>query len=251
MSENELLIDIKDGVARLTLNRPQVMNALTPGLLVALRTAVEAAGQNPAVGVMVLTGAGRAFSAGVDLKALGNIRLEGGAVGGVLDDPARALIRAIEASPRPVIARVNGYCFTGALEIALACDLIVAADEARLGDTHTRWGLRPSWGMSRRLPLRIGLHRAKELSFTARAITGAEAERIGLVNRAVPLDKLDEAVDELCRAMLANSREAIAAYKTLYNQGAGGTLAEGLRLEESSRFEIGDAEERLKEFLGS
>jgi len=251
MSENKLLIETAGGVARLTLNRPQVMNALTPDLLREIKAAVEQAGQSPEVGVIVLTGAGRAFSAGVDLKALGKISIEGGAVGDVLDGPARALIQAIEASPRPVIARVNGYCFTGALEIALACDMIVAAEEARLGDTHTKWGLRPSWGMSRRLPLRVGPHRAKEMSFTARAVTGAEAERMGLVNRAVPLDKLDEVVDDLCQAILANSREAIAAYKTLYNQGAQGTLAEGLRLEESSRFDIRDAEERLKEFLSS
>jgi enoyl-CoA hydratase/carnithine racemase len=170
-------------------------------------------------------------------------------LGSILHDPARALIDAIQTVPKAVIAKVNGFCFTGALEIVLGCDLIVAAEEAKLGDTHAKWGMWPAWGMSARLPRAVGLHRAKELSFTAAMITGAEAERIGLVNRAVPAEDLDQAVRELADAILANSRGSIAAYKHLYRHGMGTTLQDALELEIGTTFEIDDSDERTGQFI--
>jgi enoyl-CoA hydratase/carnithine racemase len=170
-------------------------------------------------------------------------------VGSLLDDPARQLIDAIQRCPRAVIAKVNGFCFTGALEIALGCDLIVAAEDAALGDTHARWGLRPTWGMSARLPRAVGFHKAKELSFTAATITGAEADRIGLVNRAVAAGELDEAVRRLAEQILANSRDSISAYKHLYRHGATTDLESALETEFGTTFEIADTDERLGKFL--
>jgi len=238
----------EDGVAWLRLNRPEALNAISPALLSEMKDALEKAGKDDEIGVVVLTGEGRAFSAGVDLKSLGDRKLEGGRVGPILDDPAREMLDIIQTMPKVVIAMVNGYCFTGALEIVLACDLIVAAEEARLGDTHTRWGIRPSWGMSQRLPLMVGMLKAKELSFTADTITAREAERIGLVNMVVPGDKLEAAVKEMAQKILGNSREAIAACKYLYNQSQGDRLRAGLELEAGSEFTIGDTENRLGQF---
>ena len=113
---------------------------------------------------------------------------------------------ALERLPQPTIARLHGHCFTGGLELALACDLLIAAESTKLGDTHGQWGLVPIWGMSVRLPERVGRSTAKELMFTSRRIDGRAAAAIGLVDRCVPDDELDDAVDELAREILANSR---------------------------------------------
>jgi len=248
MVYENLLYQKDGGIARLTIDRPEVMNALNPALLLEIKAAVQDAGKDDNVGVIVLTGAGRAFSAGVDLETLKECRLERGRVGPILDDPGWALINTIQAVPKVVIAMVNGYCFTGALEIVLACDLIIASEEARFGDTHARWGLRPSWGMSQRLPHTVGILKAKELSFTADMITAREAERIGLVNMVVPADKLEETVQELAEKIMANSLETVAACKYLYNHGMRDTLEKGLELEAKSDFVIRDTEERLEKF---
>jgi enoyl-CoA hydratase len=248
MAYENLMYEKKDGAARITINRPSVMNAITPTLLAEMRMAVLEAGKDSEVKVIVITGAGRAFSAGVDLIALGDRKLDGGKVGPILDDPARALIETIQDVPKVVIAMVNGFCITGAMEIMLGCDLVVAAEEAKFGDTHARWGLRPTWGMSQRLPRVVGMLKAKELSFTADLITGKEAQQLGLVNLAVPSDKLEEAVQELIKKLTANSTASLAAYKYLYNQGAKDTLKKGLEFEAKSEFDIKDTEERLAKF---
>jgi len=247
MYEN-IIYERKDGVARVTINRPAVMNALTPTLLAEMKAAVLESGRDREVKVIVLTGAGRAFSAGVDLVALGERKLERGKVGPILDDPARDLIEAIQDVPKIVIAVVNGFCITGAMEIVLGCDLIIASEEAKFGDTHARWGLRPTWGMSQRLPRAVGMLKAKELSFTADLITGKEAQQLGLVNMAVPPDKLEETVQQLIEKLTANSMASLAAYKYLYNQGMKDTLQKGLELEAKSEFDIKDTEERLAKF---
>ena len=236
------------GTGRIAMNRPEAMNAITPVMLAELTKAVSEAGNDPDVRVIVLTGAGKAFCAGVDLKSLGDRTLERGKVGDILDLPARGLIRAIREAPKAVIAAVNGFCFTGALEIALACDLVIASEQAKIGDTHAKWGLRPTWGMSARLPRRVGFLKAKELSFTADAITGREAARIGLVNMAVPADLFEDAVRDLARKIISNSGESVAAYKRLYNENESMTLDESLALEFTSEFEIGDTAERLGDF---
>jgi len=138
MAYENLIYEKKDGAARITIDRPSVMNAITPKLLEEMKAAVLDAGKDSDVKVIVLTGAGRAFSAGVDLVALGDRKLDRGKVGPILDDPARELIKTIQDVPKVVIAMVNGFCITGAMEIVLGCDLIVAAEEAKFGDTHAR-----------------------------------------------------------------------------------------------------------------
>jgi enoyl-CoA hydratase len=248
MAYEQIIYQAAGGVARILMNRPEAMNAITPAMLTELKAAVQAAGKTEEVRVICLTGAGRAFCAGVDLKALGDVTLAGGKVGSILDTPARELIDAIRAVPKPVIALVNGYCFTGALEIMLACDLVIASVQAKIGDTHAKWGLRPTWGMSARLPRRVGFLKAKELSFTADAITAQEAERIGLVNLVCPADELEQALATVAKKIMANSPQSILAYKHLYNTNEAMTLDQGLALEFASEFQIADTEERLKGF---
>ena len=248
MAYETILYQTKGGIGRITMNRPEAMNAITPTMLTELKAAVLEAGADEATQVIVLTGAGKAFCAGVDLKALGDRSLTGGMVGDILDIPARELIDVIRSVPKAVIALVNGYCFTGAMEIMLGCDLVIASENATIGDTHAKWGLRPTWGMSARLPRRVGFLKAKELSFTADAITGREAERIGLVNLAVPAEALEEALGTMAAKIMANSPQSIAAYKHLYNTNEAMTLEESLVLEFASEFEISDTEERLGGF---
>ena len=218
-------------------------------MLEELIVALDVIAEDASVQVVVLTGAGKAFSAGVDLKALGGRTLEGGAVGDYLDAPARQVIDRLTTIPKIVIARVNGFCFTGALELVLACDLVVVANEARLGDTHAKWGLRPTWGMSQRLARMVGIARARELSYTARTFTGDGSGRMGIGDaRAVPLDQLDSVVDDLARQLLANSVGSLVAYKDLYRHSLDSGQAEGLEYEATTRFVIADTGQRLATF---
>lgn len=247
---SEILLSRTDDVATVTLNRPEALNAITPGMLAELNTAFATLAADAGVRFIILTGAGRAFSAGVDLKALGERRLERGKVGDILDVPARALTQKISTVPQPVIARVNGFCFTGALELALACDLIVVAESARLGDTHAKWALRPTWGMSQRLPARIGITKARELSYTARTLTGADAVALGLANALAADDQLDAAIAGLIAEMRPNSAAAFAAYKDLYRRAEDSGLADGLAYEADTNypFDVADTEARLAAF---
>ncbi len=187
------------GVATLTLDRPEKLNAISIPLMVELRGHVDDIAGDASVGCVVLTGAGRSFCSGHDLEAIASGERA----------PSRHFesetIDAIEALPMPTLAKIRGHCFTGGLELALACDLLVAADDAQLGDTHGQWGLVPVWGMSVRLPERVGRARAKELMFTSRRIDGAEAAVIGLVDRAVPAAELDATVEALAAEITANS----------------------------------------------
>lgn len=170
MSESVIRHDA-DGVCTLTLNRPDKLNALDTAAFEALDahlTALE--NDSGKVGCVVLRGVGKAFCAGADLNALG----------GATDKPTNYKPRVIERLARlrlPVVAAVHGVCFTGGLELALACDFIVADATARFADTHGKWGLVAAWGMSQRLPRRVGLSAAKRMMLTSREISAAEAKR--------------------------------------------------------------------------
>ena len=249
MADEAQVLTERDGaVATVRLHRPDALNAITPLMLGQLVEALETISGDESASVVVLTGTGRAFSAGVDLKALGSARPSDGEVGGDLNTPARRVTELLETIPQATIAKVNGFCFTGALELAIACDVVIVADEAKLGDTHAKWGLRPTWGMSQRLPRLVGMQVAKELSFTARTILGAEAAELGLALRSVPLDELDTHVASLAAEIAANSAGSIAAYKDLYRAATGGSLADGLAYEASTDYRIADTGDRLSSF---
>lgn len=248
MNFENIILEKRDGTARITLNRPEVLNAFNIAILVEIRKALNVIQEDDSIGVVVLTGAGRAFSVGVDLKSIGGQKLEGGSVGDEINQAARSLIQAMEKLPKPIIAMVNGFCLTGALEIALGCDMIIASENAKFGDTHIRWGFRPTWGLSQKLPRALGIMKAKELSFSAEMISAEEAERIGLINRVVTAEELEPTVQALAEKIMSNSRDAIAAYKALINCGFKENLATALELEAETTFVIGDTEERTKEF---
>ena len=242
-------VDATAPIATVTLNRPEALNAITPAMLLQVNDALDALEADPAVKVIVLTGEGRAFSAGVDLKAIAaSGGAKGGDVAGGLNGQARRFTSAVSAMRAIVIAKVNGFCFTGALELAIACDIVVAANEAKCGDTHTKWGLRPTWGMSQRLPMLVGLARARELSYTARTFTGADAAAWGLFAYACPLAELDAKVDEVAGAIAANSSDAVAAYKNLYAAAERTLLPEGLQYEYTTQFAINDSADRVSTF---
>jgi enoyl-CoA hydratase/carnithine racemase len=241
-------VDVHPPVATITLDRPQALNAITPQMLAELATALDWAGHDPSTVVVVLTGAGRAFSAGVDLKALGDRRLDGGKVGDLLDRPARRVIDLIRGLDAVVMAKINGHCFTGALELALACDIVLAADEAVLGDTHAKWGLRPTWGMSQRLPWLAGAARARYLSYTAATFTGRQAADWGLVALACPRADLDAVAADVTAAVAANSRGSLAAYKDLYRAAEQLALPAGLAYEATTDYPIDDTEARIAQF---
>ena len=222
MSDGLVLRSDRDSVATLTLNRPDKLNALNPGVFVELRAHLDAIASDDSVTCIVLTGAGRAFCAGHDLDAIATGERA----------PSRHFepetVDALEAISKPTIARIHGHCYTGGLELALACDLLVASESARLGDTHGQWGLVPVWGMSVRLPERVGRSTAKELMFTSRRVSGREAAAMGLVDRCVADDALDETVDALAAEIVANSAGTNRIVKALLTDRAERTRTEAV-----------------------
>ncbi len=230
-----------EGLTTLTLNRPEKLNALTPAVFVALRGHLEDIAADPSVGCVVVEGAGRSFCAGHDLDAISTGERA----------PSRhyepETIDALEDLPQPTIARLHGHCFTGGLELALACDFLIAAETTTLGDTHGQWGLAPIWGMSVRLPERVGRSTAKRLMFTSQRVGGTEALAIGLVDQCVPDEGLDAAVGDLAGRILANSWGTNRIDKRLMADRGGRTRAEALVHERSMPYGMPeDAAERMR-----
>jgi enoyl-CoA hydratase len=226
MSPPVLLVEKSAGVACLTLNRPQAMNALSHELRQALTRAFRELAQDEAVRVVILTGAGKAFCAGLDLKELGSRDAQ--PLGAFTDADMMAAIRGF---PGPVIGAVNGFAITGGFELALACDLLIASSAARFADTHARVGILPGWGLSQKLPRLIGIGRAKELSFTGNYIGAEQALAWGLVNRVVAPDELLGTCRQLADDMLSCDPSSLRGYKQLIDAGFATTFEEGLRLE--------------------
>lgn len=245
---DEINVMVDDHVATITFDRPDALNAITPHMFDELNDAADRVAADTAIRFVVVTGSGRAFSAGVDLKALGQRELVNGKVGDILDLPARRFTSSLAEMPKVTIAKVNGFCFTGALELAMACDVMVVAEEAKLGDTHAKFGLRPTWGLSQRLPALVGFAKARELSLTARMFSGAEAVAWGLAALGAPRDELDAAVDALIAEMAVNSSESFVAYKDLYAAAESMGMAPGLEHEAGTDYTFTDTAERLAEF---
>ena len=215
MSDDLLLITRANGVATLTLNRPASLNALNRALRAELAASFAALATDGETRVIILTGAGRAFCAGVDLKELGS----GAARVGTPRDPAYDPTAAMAHFPGPIIGAVNGAAVTGGFELALGCDLLIASPAARFADTHGRVGVHPAWGLSQRLPRLIGLARAKELSLTGNFVDALTAERWGLVNRIVPAEDLLATCQALAQDMLSLDPNMLISYKRLLDDG--------------------------------
>lgn len=211
-----------NGVATLTLNRVDKRNAIDRELFRQLRRHLRDLADDAATGLVVIEGAGGNFCAGHDLKqaphadALGWLRQE------------MLTVESLTKLRQPVIAAVSGICYTGGLELALAADFIVCDETARFADTHGKWGLVPGWGMSQRLPRRVGQARALEMMLTCRPYDGRVAEAMGLANLCVAPGELNAAVADLAATILANSWHSNAANKQLVYATDGMRLGDGL-----------------------
>jgi enoyl-CoA hydratase len=219
-------------VATITLNRPEAMNALNKAVRLALFEAMKAVDEDEAIKCVILTGAGeRAFTAGLDLKELSQ---DASAMGAANAEGAEANpVKAIELCRKPVIGAINGVAITGGFEVALACDILIASTNARFADTHARVGIMPGWGLSQKLSRLIGIHRAKELSFSGNFLDAATAERWGLVNRVVSPDALMDAARALAQDIASAPTEAVQTYKSIINDGFALSFGEGLAHEHS------------------
>ena len=239
MNESVLLVDVTDRVATLTLNRPDSRNAFNAALSNALWDAVEAAGTDTGVDVVVITGSDPAFCAGVDLKEVSREAAMSAAV--VPRRGPDGLYRFLPVIDKPVIGAVNGACVTGGLELALQCTFLVASERARFADTHARVGILPGGGMTVLLPQAVGLRRAIEMSLTGNLVPAEEALRLGLVNHVVPHDELLPFTRSLAadlvssdpivvRRLLDHYRRVAAAASTVEAHALEGLMAESQQL---------------------
>ena len=234
----------ENGLCTLRLNRPEKLNALNLEVFKALRAHVEdLAGQCDTIGCVVLRGNGSCFSAGHDLSALG---------AGEGPESRRfqpETVNRLANLPQPVITAVHGHCYTGALELALAGDILIAARSARFADTHGKWALTPIWGLSQRLPRRVGVAKAKEMMFTTRIYTGEDAAAMGLANLCVPDEAFEAEIESMARSILATSWFSNRANKRLLEYTDGLSLHDGLRHEFDLNEGVGpDAAERIMAF---
>lgn len=223
-------VERRGPIAVVTLNRPEAMNALSKALRLALYEAMVALDADPDVSVVILTGAGeRAFTAGLDLKELGG---DASAMGAANDQDARSNpVRAVERCRKPVIGAINGVAITGGFELALACDVLIASDNARFADTHARVGIMPGWGLSQKLSRLIGPYRAKELSLSGNFLDARTAADWGLVNRVTAPEDLLPTALKLAEDMASIPVETLAFYKGLIDDGYARPFGEGLALE--------------------
>lgn len=226
MTSDALVLTATDGAVRVvTLNRPEARNALSLALQRELAAALQHAESDSAVACVVLTAADPAFCAGLDLKELGQ-----GVAPGTLnstDSPFSVLWHMTT----PVIGAINGACATGGLELALACDFLIASERARFGDTHARVGFTPAGGMSVLLPEAVGLRAAREMSLTGNFIDATEAHRLGLVNRVVAHEDLLPVTVALGQDIAGADQDAVRALKDLYDRGPRLNKADALKLE--------------------
>jgi enoyl-CoA hydratase len=226
MSDPIILVEKHGEAALVTLNRPQAMNALSHALRTAIAETFDELEADPKTRVIILTGAGKAFCAGLDLKELGQGR---DSVQGTVEtkDPVTSMARFTG----PIIGAINGVAITGGFEIALACDVLLCSSEARFADTHGRVGILPGWGLSQRLSRTIGIYRAKELSLTGNFLTAQQAYDWGMVNRVVAPAELIPAAKKLADDMLTLVPEALSGYKRLIDEGYAQSFGDAVKTE--------------------
>lgn len=218
-----------EGVAEVSLNRPESMNALSPALLQALCACFRELQADQTVRVAILTGAGRAFCAGLDLKVMA--ASEGGGLADFAIHNENDICAVLGAFTRPLIVAVNGVAATGGFELALMGDILVAGESARFMDTHCRVALAPGWGLSQKLARIVGPSRAMEAHLSSRPISAVEAAEWGLVSRWVADADLMQDVRSLAGQIAAADPATVCTYKRLVHEGLGGTLDSGLSLE--------------------
>jgi enoyl-CoA hydratase len=239
-----IIYEKNEGIATITLNRPEALNAFSKEVVEEVMHALEDVKNDENVRVIILTGAGeKAFSAGADIKAMiGMTALKARE----LSLMGEKLCLAFENLEKPVIAALNGYALGGGLEVAMSCDLRIASENARMGQTEVNIGLIPGWGGTQRLTRLIGKTKAKELVFTGKIIDAKAAEQLGLVNAVVPTDKFKETVQQFALELASKAPVAVRVAKALINKGADIGLDSALALEREG-FGVVASTEDLKE----
>jgi enoyl-CoA hydratase len=236
-----ILYEKTEAIATITLNRPEALNALSKEVITEILQALEDIEKDENTNVVILTGAGeKAFSAGADIKTMQGMNAlkarELSTMGG-------KLCHALENLEKPVIAAINGYALGGGLEIAMACDIRIATENARMGQTEINIGLIPGWGGTQRLTRLIGKTKAKELVFTGKMIDAKTAEQLGLINMAVPPDKFKETVKQFATELAQKAPVAIKVIKALINKGEDASLDSALALEREGIGIVGSTED--------
>lgn len=223
--EKTVIFELENGIATITLNRPERRNAINRQLLVELYDSIERVSSDGEVRVAILTGNGKAFCSGMDLDA---IRTEN-----VLDPrgDGKDLPDVFGACAKPVIGAINGPAITGGFELALNCDFLIASEQAFFADTHVKLGIHPAWGMTQLLPQAVGQRMARQISFTGRPISARQALEWGLVNEVVPAGALLPRAKEIAADICSVNQEILAVFRDLMNQGNKATLAEALEME--------------------
>ncbi len=224
MAYENIIFEKEENIAVITFNRPEAMNALNNQTRTEFGAAIAEVAADDEIKVLILTGSGKAFVAGSDIKEFNRTT------------PFAAhnisrLGEMVEKLEKPVIAAVNGFCLGGGCEIAMGCDIIIASEKAKFGQTEINIGIIPGGGGTQRLPRLIGACRAKELIFTGDIIRAEEADRLGLVNRVVPMDELMTTAKEMARKIATKSAAALKLAKTAINRGMQTNLESGLRYE--------------------
>jgi enoyl-CoA hydratase len=221
-NDDVLLIDTEDRVRTLTLNRPQSRNALSSDLRTKFFAALRDAETDDSVDVVIITGADPVFCAGLDLKELGD--------SSELPD----ISPQWPPMTKPVIGAINGAAVTGGLELALYCDILIASEQARFADTHARVGLLPTWGLSVRLPQKVGVGIARRMSLTGDYLAAAEALRAGLVTEVVPHEQLLSTARQVAASIVGNNQKAVRALLASYHRIDEAATSVGLAIEADS-----------------
>jgi len=224
-SEKPVLLEIENGIAIITLNRPEKKNSLNRAALTTLFNHIDEAGSNDDIRAAIITGSGNSFCAGLDLGAFGKEELID------VRGDGRILIDVMLACRKPIIGAINGYAITGGFELALLCDFLIAGEKASFADTHVKYGLHPAWGITQILQRIVGRPMAKQISFTGEFVTAQKALSLGLVNEVVPNQDLLPRAKEIAGAIAAANQEALATVKKLIDRGGSVSLDEGLTME--------------------
>ncbi|MED6223152.1 hypothetical protein PIB30_071249 [Stylosanthes scabra] len=243
-SENLILINREpNGIATVTINRPGSLNSLTRTMMVDLAQAFKALDQDQSVRVIILTGSGRSFCSGIDLTASEDVFKSEDIM-----DPECDPVIQMDRCRKPIIGAIKGFAVTAGFEISLACDILVAAKGSKFIDTHARFGIFPSWGLSQKLSRIIGPNKAREVSLTATPLTAEAAEKLGFVNHVVEDGEVLKKSREIAEAIIKNNHDLVLRYKSVINDGIKLDLGRALSLEKERAHDyyIGMTEEQFK-----